>query len=147
MYAKLLAIHGVFRWLVLLSLVCIIFASIHGLLTKRAYTNLDKLLRIITGAIGHTQLLLGLTLYFALSPLMKFFVKNGGGNNYQMWFFGIYHIVMMFSAIVVMAIGSALSKKVLEDKRKFKMVIIYFSVALGMILLSIPWFRPFFRNF
>lgn len=147
MYAKFLAIHSIFRWLVLLSLVSIIFTSIQGLLTKRTYTNLDKWLRTITSAIGHTQLLLGLTLYFALSPLMKYFVENGGGDNYQMWFFGIYHIIMMFSAIVVMTIGSALSKRALEDQRKFKILTIYFSVALGMILLSIPWFRPFFRDF
>ncbi|HAS44482.1 MAG TPA: hypothetical protein DCS93_28650 [Microscillaceae bacterium] len=147
MYTNFLAIHNVFRWLVLLSLLLVVVTSIHGYLSKRRYTTRDKLLRIIANAITHTQLMLGFTLYFLLSPVTKYFMKNGGGNNYQMWFFGVYHILMMLTAVVLITIGGSWAKRREEDARKFKVTALYFSIGLLIILLSIPWFRPLLRHF
>jgi hypothetical protein len=147
MYATFLALHSVFRWLVLASLVYAIFISIEGLISKRPYTKADNITRIITNAISHTQLLLGFTLYFVLSPITQHFLKNGSEDNHQMWFFGIYHIVMMFLSIVVMTIGGSIAKRAKTDQTKFKITAIGFSLALLLILLAIPWFRPYFRNF
>ncbi len=147
MYATFLAIHSVFRWLVLASLVYAIFTSIEGLISKRPYTKTDNTIRIITNTISHTQLLIGFTLYFVLSPVTQYFLKNGSEDNHQMWFFGIYHIAMMFLSIVVMTIGGSIAKRAKTDRAKFKTIAIWFSVALLLILLVIPWFRPYFRNF
>lgn len=147
MYATFLALHSVFRWLVLASLVYAICTSIEGLISKRPYSKADNITRIITNTISHTQLLIGFTLYFVLSPLTQYFLKNGSEGNHQMWFFGIYHIVMMFLSIVVMTIGGSIAKRAKTDQAKFKSIAIWFSVALFLILLAIPWFRPYFRNF
>lgn len=147
MYATFLTLHSVFRWLVLASLVYAIFTSIEGLISKRPYSKADNITRIITNTISHTQLLIGFTLYFVLSPVTQYFLKNGSEGNHQMWFFGIYHIVMMFLSIVVMTIGGSIAKRAKTDQAKFKSIAIWFSVALFLILLAIPWFRPYFRNF
>lgn len=147
MYATFLALHSVFRWLVLASLVYAIFTSIEGFISKRPYSRVDTITRIITNAISHTQLLIGFTLYFLLSPVTQQFLKNGSGGNHQMWFFGIYHIAMMFLSIVVMTIGGSVAKRAKTDQVKFKTIAIWFSIALALILLAIPWFRPYFRNF
>ncbi len=147
MYATFLALHSVFRWLVLASLVYAIFISIEGLISKRPYNKADNITRIVTNTISHTQLLIGFTLYFVLSPVTQYFLKNGSEGNYQMWFFGIYHIGMMFLSIVVMTIGGSIAKRAKADQDKFKTIAIWFSVALLLILLAIPWFRPYFRNF
>ncbi len=147
MYATFLALHSVFRWLVLASLVYAIFTSIEGLINKRPYMKTDNIIRIITNTISHTQLLIGFTLYFVLSPVTQHFLKNGSEGNHQMWFFGIYHIAMMFFSIVVMTIGGSIAKRAKTDQTKFKTIAIWFSVALLLILLAIPWFRPYFRNF
>ena len=147
MYDIFVFIHSVFRWLVLISLLYAIGRSIQGLLSKRTYTKADSFARVLANTISHTQLLIGFTLYFALSPITGFFIKNGSGGNHEIWFFGIYHIAMMFSSIVIMTIGGSIAKRATTDHSRFKTIIIYFSIALVLILLAIPWFRPFFRNF
>ena len=147
MYEIFVFLHSVFRWLVLISLLYAIGRSIHGIISKRSYTKADGFARIMANTISHTQLLIGFTLYFVLSPITQFFMKSGSGDNHEIWFFGIYHIAIMFSSIVVMTIGGSVSKRAATDHTRFKIIIIYFSVALALILLAIPWFRPFFRNF
>jgi hypothetical protein len=147
MYATLIAVHSLFRWLVLASLGYAILGSLAGLLARRPYTKADNIARIVANAISHTQLLLGFTLYFAVSPITGQFLKNGAGGNSQTWFFGVYHIAGMFLSIVVMTIGGSVAKKAKTDPAKFKAIAIYFSLALLLILLAIPWFRPYFRNF
>jgi len=147
MYATFLALHSIFRWLVLASLVYAIFTSIEGIVSKRPYNKTDNIIRIITNTISHTQLLIGFTLYFVLSPVTQYFLKNGSEENHQMWFFGIYHIAMMLLSIVIMTIGGAIAKRATNDHKKFKTIAIWFSLALLFILLAIPWFRPYLRNF
>lgn len=147
MYTTFLAIHSIFRWLVLASLIYTVFISIQGLSSKRPYTKADNIMRIVTNAIAHTQLLIGFLLYFVWSPVTKFFLQNGLEGSAQMWFFGAYHILAMVLSIFVMTIGSAIAKRAQTDTAKFKTIAVYFSVALVLILAAIPWFRPFFRNF
>lgn len=147
MYEIFVFLHSVFRWLVLISLFYAIGSSIQGLVSKRVYTKADGLIRSLTTTISHTQLLIGFTLYFVFSPITQYFMKSGSGGNTEILFFGIYHIAMMLSAIVVMTIGGSIARRAVNDHAKFKTIAIYFSVALVLILLAIPWFRPFFRNF
>lgn len=147
MYEIFVFFHSIFRWLVLISLIYAIGSSIQGVLTKRTYTRADGLARSLATTISHTQLLLGFTLYFVLSPITQYFMKSGSGGNSDIWFFGIYHIAMMLGSIVVMTIGGSIAKRAASDHAKFKTIAIYFSIALVLILLAIPWFRPFFRNF
>ena len=147
MYATFLAFHSLLRWLVLVSLVYAIFMSIEGLISKRSYTKTDNLIRIVTNTISHTQLLIGFMLYFVLSPVTQYFLKNGSDGNHQLWFFGIYHIAMMLLSIVTVTIGGAIAKRAKTDQTKFKTIALWFSVALVLILLAVPWFRPYFRNF
>lgn len=147
MYEILVFFHSIFRWLVLISLLYSLSRSIHGLISKRIFNKADSLARLLAGTISHTQLLIGFTLYFVLSPITQFFMKSGSGGNHEIWFFGICHITLMFSAIVVMTIGGSIAKRAVTDHAKFKTITIYFSIALALILLAIPWFRPLFRNF
>lgn len=147
MYSITIFFHSVFRWFVLLSLLYAIGSSLQGIISKRTYNKTDKLARVLANTMSHTQLLMGFTLYFGLSPITIYFMKNGAGGNYEINFFGIYHIAMMFGSITVMTIGGSVSKRAATDRKKFKTIAIYFSVALVLILMAIPWFRPFFRNF
>lgn len=147
MYEVFVFLHSVFRWLVLISLVYAVGSSVQGLISKRTYTRADGLARSLATTISHTQLLIGFTLYFVLSPITQYFIKSGSGGAYEIWFFGIYHIAMMLSSIVVMTIGGSIAKRAATDYAKFKTIAIYFSIALVLILFAIPWFRPFFRHF
>ena len=147
MYTTFLSLHSVFRWLVLVSLLTAIVVHAQGYFRHRVYTRVDYLIRTVAGAISHTQLLVGLTLYFVLSPLAQSFLKNGADGNYHLLFFGVYHITMMVLAIGIMTVGGSVAKRAETDQIKFKSIAIYFTVALCLILLAIPWFRPYLRGF
>lgn len=147
MYTTLLFVHNIFRWLVLLSVIFTVISAFSGLLLKRRYSPMDKAARIAAATTSHIQLLIGFTLYF-FSPLTQYFLGNTStalGTN-EFTFFGVYHMAMMFVAIVVMTIGSASAKRAATDGEKFKTTAIYFSIGLALILCAIPWFRPLFRS-
>ena len=146
MYVTFLAIHSVLRWLLLVGLVYTIATSLAGRVTQRTYSSVDRTARIVTTAIAHTQLLIGLTLYVSLSPLVQSVLRGAENHSYRALFFSIYHIAMMLAAVVVLSIGSARAKRATPDVAKFRIILIYFSIALGLILLAIPWFRPYFRS-
>src|SRR5438105_10736450 len=111
MYPTLLALHSWFRWLVLVSLVFVIYRAIKGWLTNRPFTKLDNTLRHSTATIAHIQLIFGLTLYF-ISPIVTYFLDHFSEAVHlrEIRFFGMEHIVMMLTAITVITIGSIKAK-------------------------------------
>ena len=154
MYSFLLALHSLVRWLVLVSLLYSIFIAYRGWLLKKPYTKADGLTRSITTTIAHTQLVIGVWLY-CISPVVSYFLHNFGKavHERQIRFFGMEHISMMAIAITVLTVGSAKVKRKPTDQQKFKTIAVWFTVALLIILTSIPWSfspltaRPNFRPF
>lgn len=154
MYPFLLALHSLTRWLVLVSLLYSIFIAYRGWLSKKPFTKVDNVIRTVTVTIAHTQLVIGVWLY-CISPVVSYFLHNFGTavHERQIRFFGMEHITMMAIAITVLTIGSAKAKRKLTDQQKFKTIAVWFTVALVIILSSIPWSfspltaRPNFRPF
>jgi MFS-type transporter involved in bile tolerance (Atg22 family) len=97
-------------------------------------------------------LVIGIILY-TQSPLIKYFWKNfrDAAQDSNTLFFGLIHIALMFTAIIVITVGSALAKRKQGDAEKFKTMFLWFSIALVIILVAIPWpfsplsNRPYFR--
>jgi predicted membrane channel-forming protein YqfA (hemolysin III family) len=54
-------------------------------------------------------------------------------------FFAIEHLVGMLIAIILLHIGKAQGKKAINDKSKHRRTLIFYLLALLIILLSIPW--------
>jgi hypothetical protein len=146
MYIIFLVIHSFLRWLVLFSLILGIITALSGVLRPRIYTKWDNRLREASVGFSHLQLILGFVLYFLLSPLTKSYMAQGTQDVYEIWFFGIYHFLMMFSAIILLSIGSSIIKRNSSDQAKFVNTLIYFCLTLLIILLALPWFRPYLRN-
>lgn len=144
MYRELLFLHGIVRWLVLLLLLMAVYAAWQGWQGNRPFTKAVNALRHWTATAAHIQLMIGIVLYVK-SPFVKtYFVapakpmKTSDG-----FFFGILHIAMMLSAIVVLTIGSAMAKRKTNDGDKYKTMLLWFSIALLLIFLAIPWpFSP-----
>ncbi len=150
----LLALHSVFRWLVLLSILYCIFASVHGLIRKRNFNKTDNVLRSVSSAIAHTQLIIGFIVYFK-SPVVELFRKNISKliGNLDYSFFGVYHLGLMLIAIVLVTIGAAKAKRKESSNAKFRSLLIWYSLALVIIFIAIPWpghpiiERPLLRSF
>ncbi|WP_298475956.1 hypothetical protein [uncultured Maribacter sp.] len=154
MYSTILVLHSIIRWLVLTFLLYSIYRVYIGYTYKKNYSKTDNSFRHWTATIAHIQLMLGMILYFQ-SPVVKSFWSNTKTSilNFDAVFYGLIHMALMFIAIIVLTIGSALAKRKLTDKEKFKTTLVWFCVALFIILIAIPWpfsplaSRPIYRVF
>ena len=145
MYQTLIFLHSLVRWLVLVSLLSAIIRAYRGYTSGQVFTKMDDSIRHWTATIAHIQLIIGFTLYFT-SPISKTFFAhfNEAVAHTNLAFFGIAHILFMLISIVILTIGSALAKRQSTDKEKFRTMLVWFSVGLGLIFLAIPWpFSPF----
>jgi len=145
MYQTLTFLHSLFRWLVLLSLIYAIWMAFKGYFYHKPLTKKEDLVRHWTATIAHIQLILGIILY-TKSPVVKYFWKNfsEAKASLDLLFFGMIHILLMMTAIVLITVGSALAKRKTTDREKFKTMLIWFTIALAVIFIAIPWpFSPF----
>lgn len=154
MYAFILALHSLIRWFVLASLFFALYRAYAGWLGNKAYSKFDDRVRVITATIAHIQLTIGLWLYF-ISPIANYFISHfkEAVHNRQIRFFGMEHITMMLIGITLITIASAKAKRKATGEEKFKTMAIWLTIALLVILSSIPWSfsplisRPLFRPF
>jgi hypothetical protein len=152
MYTTLLFCHSILRWFVLGSLLYSIFIAYKGYSLQLIFTKRDNLIRHWTATIAHIQLIFGILIYVQ-SPIVKYFWTNFSVaiQNIDAAFFGLIHIFLMLTSIVLITIGSALAKRKVNDPDKFKTMLIWFSIGLVIIFLAVPWpfsflaNRPYFR--
>jgi hypothetical protein len=89
----------------------------------------------------HTQLLIGLALYFFFSPITLAALADFGAamKNPEMRLVAVEHVSMNIIAIVLATINNAKNKKAIADAAKHKNALIFTIVALVLILSRIPW--------
>jgi len=132
------------RWLVFLSLLLALFIAYKGYFTKSKFSKTDNSIRHWTATMAHIQLMIGMILYFK-SPIIQYFISNFkvAIKDFNLLFFGMMHSSLMLIAIILITIGSALSKRKDTDSDKFKTMVIWFTIALIIIFIAIPWpFSP-----
>ena len=153
MYQTLILFHGWCRWLVLLSLVYTTITSIKGYRARSSYSSRDNLARHGTATVMHVQLTLGMLLYFASPFVSSYWNSNDMSTLPETEFFAVIHSTMMFIAVILATYGSSAAKRKTQDSDKFKTVAFFYSLALLIILLAIPWSfapwaqRPLLRTF
>lgn len=154
MYSTVLALHSLFRWLVLLSLCYAIYRAYKGHLAKSEFSIWDDKVRHWTATIAHVQLMLGMLVYVK-SPIIKYYLSDLKHliTDWNLTFFGLVHVILMFSAIVLLTIGSAKAKRKKTAQEKFKTILVTYAIALIIIFIAIPWpisplaNRPYLRPF
>lgn len=154
MYSGLLVIHSLFRWIVLFLLLTAIYRAFTGYRQQRSFSKTDNAVRHWTATAAHIQLIIGIILY-TKSPMVHYFRSHSSSPTpfFEITFFGVIHIGLMILAVVGLTIGSAIAKRRPADKEKFKTMLIWFLVALLVMMLAIPWpfspfaNRPYYRTF
>lgn len=144
MVETLIYFHSLLRWLVLFALLLAIYRAFRGLSARQVFSKTDNAIRHWTATIAHVQLVVGITLY-TQSPVIRWFWGNFSEavKNPDTLFFGLIHSLLMVTAIVVLTIGSALTKRRTTDAEKYKTMLTWFSLALVIILIAVPWpFSP-----
>jgi len=130
----LLRAHSGLRYVVLGLLIAAVFAAYSNWQSNKQGDSKIYLFALIA---THTQLLIGLILYF-MSPKVDFSLIS----NKVFRFYSIEHVFMMLIAIVLITVGRVRSKKV-EGADKHRTILYFYAMALVIILAAIPW--PF-RN-
>ena len=146
-----LILHNVVRWAVLFFGLWTLLNGITGYFGKRNYTANDNRSNLFFMISCDIQLLIGLILYFVNGWSAK--LKDLGSNMKDPYirFFTMEHIVMMLIAWAFVHIGRASVKKASTDTAKHKKMLLFFGIAIVLILASIPWpfreaiARPWFR--
>lgn len=142
MYSVVLFLHSWNRWAVLLTLLAALSRAYWGWLGRQAYAPADRRLGAGLTGLLHLQLLLGLTLYFGLSP----WTRRPAATDATTHFWSVTHISLMLTAIVVAQIGQSVARRAATDAARHRWSALAYSLAAALILSGIPFAsRPWFR--
>jgi len=145
-YTVVLVLHNLWRWLVVLVAIYATARAWFGLLGKRPWTPSDQRAGMLFGISLDLQFLLGLILAI-ISPLMQAAYQDLGALAMQAPFrmFLMEHMPIMFVALILAHVGSALSRKGADDAAKHRRAALWFTLTVLLIAVAIPWSRPLFR--
>ncbi|WGL59284.1 hypothetical protein QEJ31_12200 [Pigmentibacter sp. JX0631] len=141
MLESIVFIHSWTRWLVTLFLLLVLYRSYSGWLKKSDYLKKDHIFGGILLGLTHFQLVIGLILYFALSPITQAALNNISVTmkSSVLRFWGIEHIFTMLLFVIFIQIGRIKTKKSSISKQKYKTTAIYCTIAVILLLLGTPW--------
>lgn len=139
MHEALLHTHSVLRWVALILILVAIFNAFSGK-GRNTYEKKDKMINLFSMITMHTQLLVGLGLYF-ISPKVQFVDKwmSSETEEGMYRFFNLEHLLMMIIAIVVITIGRKKAESQTEPSAKHRKIVLWYTIGLIIILAAIPW--------
>jgi hypothetical protein len=140
LYNALVHVHSVGRWIVLLLL---LFAIINSLIAgNRPYIRTDNRLGLLLTISADLMLLIGIVLWFT-GPWGYKQIQSRGMTEIMKdptaRFFTVEHLAGMLIAIILIHIGKAQGRKKISDRAKHRRTLIFYFLALLIILASIPW--------
>jgi hypothetical protein len=134
MYSIVHLFHSTVRYFVLIFLIVIIVRSLLGWMNKKEYGKVDDKVSLWLFMLTHTQLLIGLILFF-VSPLVIFSGASMKDSVARYWL--VEHNSMMLIAIVLISVGRISIKKMTDSAAKHKRLFILNTIALLIILMAI----------
>ncbi|EJL64277.1 hypothetical protein [Flavobacterium sp. CF136] len=135
MYHFIQKLHSGWAYLALLVLLIAVVNAILGFTSKKEFTAKDRKIALFALIGTHTQLLIGLILYF-VSP-KGFAVLGQMSADYRLT--SLEHPLINIIAIVLITIGWSKHKKLINSEAKFKTFAIFYGLGLLLILSRIPW--------
>ena len=132
MYEILKLTHSGLRWIALI----LILLAIYNAFTAKEFGKREKMINLFSMVSLHTQLLIGLILYF-ISPRVSF--AAGWMKDAALRFYGMEHLAGMIIAIALITIGYVKSKKGTSPQEIYKPIKLFYIIGLILILASIPW--------
>ncbi|SFN23184.1 hypothetical protein SAMN05421741_102229 [Paenimyroides ummariense] len=125
------------------ALILLIVASINaiiGMSLNKEFKDGDRKLSLFALIFTHTQLLIGLILYFNSSMVQTFNLPMGEVmKNADLRLYAIEHPLINIIAVILITIGWSRHKKMTTSKAKFKSIGIMFALGTILILSRIPW--------
>jgi hypothetical protein len=130
-YSTLRDTHSYLRYFVLILLILVIIISLIGLVSKKPYTRRDDKINLFLFICTHTQLLVGIILFF-VSPFVQFSGAAMKDATTRYWL--VEHNTAMLIAIVFITLARTTAKKMPVDQRKHQRIFLFNLIALVIIL-------------
>lgn len=141
MYSIVSTVHIVLFVLVFILGINVIVRALRGRSTNALFTESDRKAGLFFMISLHTQLLIGLALYFFLSPITAAALTDFGAamKDPAMRLIAVEHISVNIIAVILATVNNAKNKKAIADAAKHKNALIFTIAALLLILSRIPW--------
>ena len=141
MYSAFLLIHSLLRWVVVLAGLVAIARAIAGVSGRRDWLPADSAATRVFSIALDVQFLIGLLLYVWLSPFIRDAWADMAATmrNAPLRFFVVEHTTGMIIGIALAHVGKSKIGKARDAVQKHKLALIFFGLAMVVILLSIPW--------
>lgn len=139
MYTTVLLLHSWIRWIALVAVVGVVLAAVRGKVEgERSLADRWGMAAMMALDL---QMLLGLLLYFGLSPNMREILNHFGESMQRAdtRFYAVEHVGAMFVAIVLSHVGRVLARKAQNPAAKRMRLLVCFGIALALILIGMPW--------
>jgi uncharacterized membrane protein len=138
MYPVLLNLHSYLSYLVLAALFFAALSSFLGFSGSRPFTERDRKVALIGLIAAHTQLLIGLILYFVsprgIANLSAATMKDSASR-----LAALEHPLTNLIAIILITVGYSRAKRLKNDRARFRSVFLLYGLGLVLILSRIPW--------
>ena len=135
-------IHSYWAYLVLLVLVLATFNALFKFFGNKEFDEKDFRISLFALITMHIQLLIGIVLFFLKDYFSTISEVGGMGEvmkNSALRNLIVEHPTSMIIAVALVTIGYSKHKKKLVSKPKFKMLAIFYTIALALVLYMIPW--------
>ncbi|MCF8241832.1 MAG: hypothetical protein K9J16_10630 [Melioribacteraceae bacterium] len=141
MYEFTLTFHSILRWVVVISAIYTLYKSYSGFFGNKKWDSLDDKGSLLFSISMDLQVLIGLLLFFFISPVTQQILSDFGFamKDSILRYWAVEHITIMIIALALIHIGRAKVKKAGSDKQKHKLGMIFYTIAVILILAGIPW--------
>lgn len=141
MYETIQFIHSYWAYLVLLILIVASVNSLVGYFAKKEYGATNFRIALFTLIVSHIQLLIGIVLFFT-APWIRAIESVGMGEvmrDSKLRLYIVEHPLIMIIAVILITVGYSKHKKKLTSRPKFKLLAIFYTLGLILMLSRIPW--------
>ncbi len=140
MYQIIQPLHSYIAFAALALLALATFNGISGTFNNKMFEETHRKTNLFALIATHTQFLLGLLL-LATSPITEIAFADFGAamKDSTLRLHALEHPTINILAVILVTIGNARVKRAIVNGVKFKQTMIFFGLALLLILSRIPW--------
>jgi hypothetical protein len=141
MYTSVLFLHSWLRWAVLLLGLLALARAIAGAAGRRPWVPADEQANKFFLIALDIQIVLGLILYFFLSPITGAAMADFGAamKSSGLRFWSVEHVFGVVVALILAHRGRARVRAITDPVRKHRVAAVFLLLALLAIAASIPW--------
>lgn len=147
LYVPMLSLHNTLRWVVIITALYALYRYYTGLMQRKEFAKSDRQAGLFFMIAMDLQLLVGLLLYFVISPITQSGMQNMAAamQDSRLRFIMVEHMTIMIVAVILVHIGYATVKRADNATSKFRRGAIWYSLTILAVLAGIPWWQPLLR--